>query len=159
MSTTLQEPPVAHNGQPITKEPERTLDPALEEVDSRRSGWLTFATIALGTAGILNTIDGIVGLAKSKFYTATAVYVISDLRTWGWVVLALGVVQILAALAVIGRAQWARWVGIIMAGLGAVGQFAFMQSYPFWSLSIFAVCILVIYALAVHGGPTKRTQT
>jgi len=85
--------------------------------------------------------------------------VISDLRTWGWVVLALGVVQILAALAVIGRAQWARWVGIIMAGLGAVGQFAFMQSYPFWSLSIFAVCILVIYALAVHGGPTKRTQT
>jgi len=67
MSTTLQEPPVAHNGQPITKEPERTLDPALEEVDSRRSGWLTFATIALGTAGILNTIDGIVGLAKSKF--------------------------------------------------------------------------------------------
>jgi len=159
MATQLGERPVTHNGQPLAEERGRAPDLALEQGGVRRTGWLTFAAVALGIAGTLNTIDGIVALAKSRFYTATAVYVFSDLRTWGWIVLGLGVVQILAALAVVGRAQWARWVGMIAAGVGALVQFAFMQSYPFWSLSIFAVCILVIYALAVYGGSPKRAET
>ena len=34
----------------------------------------------------------------------------------------------------------------------AVGQLMFLHAYPFWSLALFAVCMLIIYALTVYGG-------
>jgi hypothetical protein len=115
-------------------------------------GWLVFAASMLGLAGILSIVDGIVALSKSRFYAANATYVFSDLRTWGWITLALGVVLILAATGVLSGSSFARWFGIFAAGLNAIGLFAFMQSYPFWSLAVFALDVLVIYALARYGG-------
>ena len=123
-----------------------------EAADDRGSGWLVFAASVLGIAGIFNVIDGIMALSKSSFYVAGARFVFSDLRTWGWIVLILGILQILAAFAILGRAQWARWFGIVIAALGAIGQFGFMQAYPFWSVTIIAICIFVIYGLAAYGG-------
>ena len=120
--------------------------------DERGAGWLVFAATVLGIAGIFNVIDGIMALSKSSFYVAGARYIFSDLRTWGWIVLILGILQILAAFAILGRAQWARWFGIVIAALGAIGQFGFMQAYPFWSITIIAVCIFVVYGLAQYGG-------
>ncbi len=125
------------------------------EEEDRGSGWLVFAATMLGLAGILSIIDGIVALSKSKFYTAGATYVFSDLRTWGWITLIIGVVAIIAAMGVLGGSQFARWFGIIGGVLVAIEQFAFMQAYPFWSLTIFACSVLVIYALAAYGG--RRT--
>jgi hypothetical protein len=120
--------------------------------EERGAGWLIFAATMLGLAGILSVIDGIVALSRSRFYVANATYVFSDLRTWGWITLLIGVLAIIAAGGVLSGSQFARWFGIIGAGLVAVEQFAFMQAYPFWSITIFACCLLVIYALATYGG-------
>lgn len=127
-----------------------------EEDEERAFGWLIFAATMLGLAGILAVIDGIMALSKSKFYSANATYVFSDLRTWGWIVLILGVLAIVAAMGVFSGSGFARWFGIAVAGLGAIGQFASVQAYPFWSLMVFACYVLVIYALATYGG--KRAQ-
>jgi hypothetical protein len=123
--------------------------------DVAGSGWLTFAASMLGLVGILCVIDGIVGLSKSKFYAAGATYVFSDLRTWAWFTLIVGVLAILAAGGVLAGSQWARWFGMIAAGLSAIEVFSGAQAYPLWTLLIFACDILVIYALAVYGG--RRT--
>jgi hypothetical protein len=120
--------------------------------DVAGSGWLTFAASMLGLVGILAVIDGIVALSKSKFFVANQTYVFSDLRTWGWITLILGVVAILAAGGILAGSQWARWFGMIAAGLNAIGIFAFAPAYPIWTLLIFACSVLVIYALAVYGG-------
>jgi len=127
------------------------------DLEERGAGWLVFASAMLGLAGILAIIDGIVALSKSKFYAADATYVFSDLRTWGWITLAIGALAIVAAMGALSGSQFARWFGMIAAGLVAIEQFAFMQAYPFWSLAIFACCLLVIYALAAYGG--KRVST
>src|SRR5262245_46277121 len=124
-------------------------------MDERGSGWIVFSAVVLGVAGTFNVIDGIVALSKSRFYTANAVYVFSDLRTWGWITLIVGIVAICAAFAVVGGAQWARWTGITVAALSAVGQLLFVQAYPWWSLAVFALDILVIYGLAVYGGRAR----
>jgi hypothetical protein len=158
MSTKLEERPQTHNGHASVAEEVGGPYGAFDEAYAKGSGWLVFAATMLGIVGMFNVIDGIVALSKSKFYAVNAVYVFSDLRTWGWIVLAIGVVEILAAFAILGRAQWARWFGIVAAAFGALGQFAFMQSYPFWSIAIFASCIFVIYGLAVYGGAPKRSQ-
>ena len=118
----------------------------------RGAGWIAFAAIMLGFAGTLAIIDGIVALSKSSFYAAGARYVVSDLHTWGWITLILGVVAVLAAFAVVSGEEWGRWFGIIVASINAIGQLAWIQAYPWWSVMIFTLDILVIYALAVYGG-------
>jgi hypothetical protein len=106
----------------------------------------------LGLAGIMSVIDGVVALSKSRFYTPTATYVFSDLRTWGWFVLIVGVLLIVAAMGIMAGSQFGRWFGIIAAGLSAITQFGMMQAYPFWSMLIFTCSVLVIYGLAAYGG-------
>ena len=78
----------------------------------------------------------------------------TDLRTWGWITLIIGVLLIVAAMGVFSGSGFARWFGIFAAGLNAIALFGSptAQAYPFWSLIIFALDILVIYALAVYGG-------
>jgi hypothetical protein len=122
------------------------------EFEEKGFGWLLFAATMLGLAGVLSIIDGIVGLSKSSFYTANAHYVFSDLRTWSWITLIIGVLLIVAAMGVFSGSGFARWFGIFIAGLNLIGHFSSVQAYPFWSLIVITLDILVIYALAVYGG-------
>jgi hypothetical protein len=132
--------------------------PAFEaEPSGEGAAWLVFAAVMLGLGGIFGLMAGIVALADSSFYVAGAHFVFSSLHTWGWIMTIMGTVAVLAALAVPSRAQWARWSGIFVAGFQAVVQLLAIQGYPMWSLAIFAIDLLVIYALAAHGGkPVRR---
>jgi len=121
-------------------------------IEERGSGWITFAGVVIMMVAILNIIDGIAAISRSAFFTANARYVFSDLRTWGWITLIIGVVCILAAGGVLAGSQWARWFGMIAAGLNGIALFSFAPGYPIWTLIIFACDVLVIYALAVYGG-------
>ena len=78
--------------------------------------------------------------------------ILSNLNTWGWVTVIVGAVQILAASSIWAGNQFGRWVGITVAGLSAIAALMSLPAYPFWSLAIFAVDILVVYGLAVYGG-------
>jgi hypothetical protein len=128
----------------------------VDSYDVAGSGWLTFAATLLGLAGTFNIIDGIVGLSKSKFFTANATYVFSDLRTWSWIILFLGVLQLVAAFTLFGGSELARWFGIISASLNAIGQLMAAPGYPLWSLTMFSIDIVIIYALAVYAGHRLR---
>jgi hypothetical protein len=117
----------------------------------RGHGWVVFAALMLFTAGVFDVIDGLVALADSRIYAAGAVYVWSDLRTWGWIVLALDVVELVAGGAILRGRVWGRWFGIIAASLNAIGQMVFIPTYLWWLPLIIAVDILVIYGLAAYG--------
>jgi len=119
-------------------------------------GWVTYAAVMLGLAGTFNVIDGIVALSKSKFYVAGAKFVFSDLRTWAWIILILGVLQILAAVYVVQGSELARWFGVVAASLNGAGQLMFLHAYPLWSLSAFAIDVLIVYALVVYGGGSLK---
>ena len=58
---------------------------------------------------------------------------------------------IAAGLAVFSGREWARWTGIFVASLGALGQLMIAQAYPLWSLMIMGVYLLAVYGLAVYG--------
>jgi hypothetical protein len=42
-----------------------------------------------------------------------------------------------------------------VAGLSSIGALMSLPAYPFWSLAIFAVDVLVIYGLAAYGGQRR----
>ena len=84
-------------------------------------------------------------------FTANAHYVFGDLRAWGWTVLILGALQLLAAAGVLVGNPLARWFAVAVVGLNAIGQMLFIPSYPFWSLTIIAVDIVALWGLCAYG--------
>ena len=116
------------------------------------SGWVTFAGILLFIGGVLNVIYGIAAVGDSTFFVAGQKYILSGLNTWGWVMLILGVGQILAAFSIWAAGSFGRWFGITCAVLNAIAALLAIPAYPFWSLVVIGIDILVIYGLAAYGG-------
>jgi hypothetical protein len=117
----------------------------------RGHGLMIFASVLLAVLGFFNLLDGIAAVARSHVFVANAVFVFGSLRTWGWIVLILGVLQLIAAAGVLTGNQLARWFGVAVVGLNAIGQMFFISSYPFWSLTIIAVDVIALYALCAYG--------
>ena len=118
------------------------------ENESRVTGWWVFAGILLAIAGVLNIIWGIGAIGDAKFFIADQKYIISSLHTWGWVTLILGVVELIAAFSLFSGGGFGRWIGIFAAALASISALLSIPAYPFWSLCIFALSIIIIYELA-----------
>lgn len=43
---------------------------------------------------VLNIIHGIAAIGDSEFFTENATYIVDGLRTWGWVMLIIGVIEL-----------------------------------------------------------------
>lgn len=127
------------------------------EYEERGYGWLMFAGTMIAIVGVINFIYGIAAIDKSTFYVGNAQYVISDLNTWGWVIMFTGVLQFCAGIGIYMRAQWARWVGVATAGVNMIIQLIFLPAYPLLSLAIFAADILVLYGLITYGGRERES--
>jgi hypothetical protein len=123
----------------------------------RGAGRAMFAAILLLIAGILNIIFGIGAIADANFYTSTGThYVFSSLHTWGWITLILGIIQLTGGFSLLGGGVYGRLIGIAAATLGAIGALLSVGgAYPFWSLGIFALCVIIIHGLVVYGEPER----
>jgi hypothetical protein len=121
-------------------------------------GWVTFAAVLLGVAGVWNSIDGILAIADSRVYTNSSTFVFSDLNTWGWIMLILGIIQLIAAGSLVAGSEFGRWFGIGAAALNAIGQLMFVTVYPWWGVAMFTLDVLVIYGLTVYAGKRLRTE-
>jgi hypothetical protein len=118
-------------------------------------GWVLFAGVMLAMLATLNVIEGIAAVSSSTFFVNDAKYILSDLNTWGWAMIVLGVVQGLTAVGVWMKVKAVRWVGVTIAALNAVAQMFFIPAYPLLSLMLFTLDILVIYGLVAHGSRTN----
>jgi hypothetical protein len=116
--------------------------------EARVTGWWVFAGALLLLAGVLNIIWGIAAIGDSKFFVADQKYIISSLHTWGWITLIVGVLQLAAAFSLSAGGGFGRWLGVIAAGLSAISAMLSIPAYPFWSLCIFALAIIILYQLA-----------
>ena len=124
----------------------------IDETMYKGAGWVLFAAIMFVVSAGLNIIWGIAAVSKSHFFVAGASYILSDLSTWGWVAIAFGAIELLAALSIWRGGAFGRWFGIAAAGVGAILAMLWIPAYPFWSLVLVAIDILVIYGLAAYGG-------
>jgi hypothetical protein len=122
----------------------------------RGVGRAIFAAILLVIAGTLNIIYGIGAISDANFYTSTGThYVVGTLHTWGWITLLLGIVQLTAGFSLFGGGAYGRVIGIAAATFGAIGALLAIGTVPFWSLGVFAICLIVIHGLVVYGEPEQ----
>ena len=121
------------------------------------SGWLLFAGIMILMVAVLNIIWGIAAIGNSSFFVQDTRYIFSELNTWGWIVLIIGALQLAAAFSIWAGGTFGRWFGIAVATVNAIVALLSIPAYPFWSLAIVAVDVLVIYGLAAYGGDRRLT--
>ena len=127
-----------------------------------RSGWVTFAGVMIFIVGILNAFDGLVAITQSRYIERNIggeLPITNNVKTWGWGALILGILLILVSLGIFSGATWARVVGIVLIGINLLFQFAYLGHYPFWSLTMIAIDIVVIFALAGSSGQDDVTDT
>ena len=118
-------------------------------------GWTVLAAILMIFGGVMAIFEGIAAIAKDDLFVRTANYAFRfSLSSWGWIHLILGIVVVLAGIALFSGAVWARAVGIVLAGLSLIANFLWLPYYPFWAIVLVALNIVVIWALCV--GPPQE---
>jgi hypothetical protein len=127
-------------------------------MDSDGYGWKIFAGIMVMIVGVFNVIDGLRAITSANQVEShfpngkVELPLTNDLKVWGWVVLAIGAVMILAGFLIFAGNMFGRIVGVAIAALNAIVQLSYLDHNTFWSFTMILVDILVIYALVAHGG-------
>jgi hypothetical protein len=121
----------------------------------RGVGRAIFAAVLLMLGGVLNIIYGIAAIGNSKFFVHDTHYVFASLKSWGWITLILGILEILASLSLFRGGTFGRYFGIAAGSLAAIAALLDIPAYPFWSLAVFALSLWIIYGLT-SPGPEDR---
>ncbi|MFF4350616.1 hypothetical protein [Streptomyces sp. NPDC001530] len=118
------------------------------------TGWTVFASIMMIFGGIMSIFEGIAAIAEDDVFVTTRNFTFQwSLAGWGWLHLILGIVVTLAGFALFSGTMWARIVGITVAGLSMLANFAWLPWYPFWAITLMVVDAFVIWALCARTGP------
>jgi hypothetical protein len=130
-----------------------------EDISGWAVGFIIFAAVMMILVGVWQALAGLVAIFENEFYVATRNYLYElDATTWGWIHLVVGAVVAFAGWGLLSGQTWARVVGITVAAISATTNFLFIPYYPFWSILIVAVDVLVIWALAAHGRRFKELK-
>jgi hypothetical protein len=123
-----------------------------QETSGAAVGFIAFAAMIMFMAGGFQIIAGLVAIFTNEFYVATPRYLLQfDVTSWGWIHLLVGLIVVGAGSGLLSGRTWARVVGVTLAILSALANFAFIPYYPIWSLIIITLNVFIIWALVAHG--------
>ena len=106
--------------------------------------------------GVFQAIEGLVAIFDDDWYVVTRHYTFDlDVTAYGWIHLILGIVILLAGCALFAGKVWGGVLAIFLAILSAIANFFFIPYYPFWSITIIALCIWVIWSVTRPGAVTS----
>jgi len=96
-------------------------------------------------------VDGFAGIVRGTSYIENKSYwITTSAATWGWIHLIGGIIGLAAGFGVFSGAAWARLLGILIACLSIVVNFAFIPFAPWWAITIILIDLWVIHSLFVH---------
>jgi len=128
-----------------------------EEYSGAAVGLTVFAAVMLIMIGIFQGIAAVAALVNDEFFVVGEEYIFTfDISTWGWIHLLIAALLIAAGVFLFRGAVWARTVGVVVATISAIVNFAWLPWYPIWGATMIAVDVFVIWALTVHGRDITR---
>jgi hypothetical protein len=114
------------------------------------------SSILLVLAGANIAINGLFALHADRTVEGnvkdTLLFSAGNLDTWGWIYVILGGVIVIAGLAVLARAQWAVFIGMLAAFVGMVMAFFWLFT-PYWPDALISIILsgIVLYGLGNYG--------
>jgi hypothetical protein len=119
-------------------------------MDSRWSGWAATAGLFMIIVGIFRAVSGFIGIFNDKWVLrGFSSYYFVDVSALAWWMLIIGLLLVLAGLAVLAGQTWGRVVGIIFIGLAAISELLWVPIYPIWSIIMLVLYVLMLYGLVV----------
>ncbi|MBM7277563.1 hypothetical protein FOV72_08570 [Gordonia rubripertincta] len=107
------------------------------------------AAIILIVVGVVQLAQGIAAVAEDEVFIRGVEYVYKfDFTTWGWIHIVLGAIAIIVGAGLVSGAGWARFTAIVIAGLSIIANFLWLPYYPWWSILIIALDVVVIWAVS-----------
>ena len=114
-----------------------------------RTGWVTFAGVALLVGAVANLFWGLAALDSKPFLDQSGLFY-STFETWGWIAIGWSALLLLGSIALLARASWAPIVGIVLASISCVFWLLMMPVMPMMAMTVILIDVFVIYGLAVH---------
>lgn len=110
------------------------------------------AGTVLSLVGFFHVLLGIVALAgdNEDVLVDTKYAFQMNVTAWGWLHIAVGVVAILVGIGIWMNQGWAYVLGLVVAFLSALGNFAFLPHAPVWSAVMLAFDVLVMWGLTAQ---------
>ena|SRR5688572_14427263 len=130
-----------------------------ETVSGLSMGSALFAGVLMIMVGIFHVIAGLAAVIEDEFFVVGSEYAFEvDTTTWGWIHMGAGAVVALAGFAVLSGHLWARVLAIVIALGSAIVNFFYIPYYPFWSILIIAIDVVIIWGLATYGRGDTTTN-
>jgi hypothetical protein len=114
----------------------------------RLTGWSMFAAIWLLVAGLFNIVDGATAIHRSNQFPSQAL-LFAHANFWGWVILVVGILQVVAGFMVFSRNPSGNVIGVSVATFSMFIWFFLLFVAPVGALLAVVVNGLVIYGLTV----------
>ena|SRR5579872_7628621 len=118
------------------------------DVGSPANGWLAFSMLLIFFSGLWNVFQGGIAFFRAAFFTGAPVF--GDLTFWAVVWIAVGLLQMGAAIALVNQSTWARWLAVGLVVGNMMVNMVSIVIYPWWSLFAMATGLIVLYGLLVH---------
>ncbi|WP_405497796.1 hypothetical protein [Nocardia sp. NBC_00511] len=111
------------------------------------------AAILLITVGTLSVLAGISAVADDGLYVVGTTYIYElDLTAWGWTHIVLGALLACSGGGLLARKTWGRTAAMIIAALSIIANFLSLPYYPWWSILVIGLDVIVIWAVATWTG-------
>jgi hypothetical protein len=133
-------------------------DQSETKVSPWAAGWAMFAGIMLIMIGFFHLFAGLVAIVDDTFYVVSRQWVFEfDVTAWGWIHLIGGALVVASGFGIFSGNVAARTVGVAVAVVSAMVNFAWLPYYPAWSGLMIALAVAVIWSLTVHGRDLSKS--
>ncbi|MEV0437210.1 hypothetical protein [Nocardia sp. NPDC050413] len=117
--------------------------------DGIAAGTSIAAGILLAVVGVLQIFQGISAVANDDLIVVGPEYAYQfDLTSWGWWHIVLGAIVVIVAIGLMAGQTWGRVAAMLIAALSIVANFLWLPYYPWWSIIIIVLDVVVIWAIA-----------
>jgi hypothetical protein len=100
-------------------------------------------------SGLVSFFAGITALIRGAFYSNVANYPFYySVRSRGITEIVIGAAVVLVGFCLLLGMEWARWVAVVVAAVSAIWNFMFLPFYPFWSIIVIAIDLIIIWDCA-----------
>jgi hypothetical protein len=116
--------------------------------EARHDDYYVGAILTL-LSGLVTFFMGITGIISGSFFNNVASFPFYySVRSRGVTLLVIGAIAFLMGLALLIHRHWARTGTIVVAAFTALANFMFLPYYPFWSVIVIALNVVIIWELA-----------
>src|SRR4249919_127219 len=112
-------------------------------------GALAFAGSLVLLLGLLNLFYAISVIAGSKIFITTAGWLVGDARPWGWLMLIVALLQLLAAAGILAGRRWALWIAVLSVFGHIAASIMFLSDSTMLGILLLGLDVTVLGSLAI----------